>query len=126
MPFAAFGNGESHHQHRVKRHRRGRASPPPYYCPVFSVSPAEIVTIAVVALLVFGPRRLPEIARQAGRLLRQVRTAAGELKEGLEAEYQEALEPLEDVRREMSTTVDPPGPPPRPPAPEPGDPEEES
>ena len=40
---------------------------------MFSVSPAEILTIAVVALLVFGPRRLPEIARKAGKVLRDLR-----------------------------------------------------
>ncbi len=80
---------------------------PPYDGAVFSVSPAEIVTIAVVALLVFGPRRLPEMARQAGRLLRQMRSAANELKEGLEAEYGDTLTTLSDVRREMATTVDP-------------------
>jgi sec-independent protein translocase protein TatB len=73
---------------------------------VFSVSPAEMVTIAVVALVVFGPRRLPEIARTAGRLLRELRSAADDLKSGIEAEYRDALEPLDEVRREVRTTFD--------------------
>lgn len=72
---------------------------------MFSVSPAEIATIAVVALLVFGPKRLPDIARKAGKILRDVRGAANELKTGLEAEYQDTLEPLKDVRDTMKDAI---------------------
>ncbi len=34
----------------------------------------ELAVIAVVALLVFGPERLPELARNAGRVLQRFRT----------------------------------------------------
>ena len=68
---------------------------------MFSVSPAELVTIAVVALLVFGPRRLPEISRKAGRILRDLRAAADTLKADFEQEYQDSLSSLDDARREM-------------------------
>lgn len=73
---------------------------------MFSVSPAEMVTIAVVALLVFGPHRLPEIARKVGKLGRDVTRAANELKAGIEREYDEATEPLKDVRRKLGSTTD--------------------
>lgn len=78
----------------------------PYHCPVFSVSPAEVITIAVVALVVFGPKRLPEIARKAGRALRELRSATAELKAGIEAEYEDALGPLDEARREVRTALD--------------------
>jgi len=74
---------------------------------MFSVSPAEMVTIAVVALLVFGPHRLPEIARKLGKLGREISRAANELKAGIEREYDEATEPLKDVRRKLGSTTDP-------------------
>ncbi|HSG78478.1 MAG TPA: twin-arginine translocase TatA/TatE family subunit [Acidimicrobiia bacterium] len=73
---------------------------------MFSVSPAEMVTIAVVALLVFGPRRLPEIARKAGRLARDLRKAAADLRSDIEREYGDSLKPLEDARRELRTARD--------------------
>jgi Tat protein translocase TatB subunit len=73
---------------------------------MFSVSPAEIVTIAVVALLVFGPRRLPEIARKAGRIARDLRGAAADLRADIEREYGDTLKPLEDARRELRTAGD--------------------
>ena len=38
-----------------------------------SLGPAEILVILVVALLVFGPTRLPEVGRQVGRTMREFR-----------------------------------------------------
>jgi TatA/E family protein of Tat protein translocase len=47
------------------------------------IGPAEILVILLVALLVFGPHRLPEIGRQVGRGMRELRkfqdTVRGEL-----------------------------------------------
>ncbi len=38
-----------------------------------SLGPAEILVILVIALLVFGPNKMPEMARQAGRAFRELR-----------------------------------------------------
>jgi sec-independent protein translocase protein TatB len=73
---------------------------------VFSVSPAELLTIALVALIVFGPKRLPEISRKAGKVLRDLKETASELKAGLEAESGGTISALGDVRREMKSTLD--------------------
>lgn len=72
------------------------------------MSPAELVTIAVVALVVFGPHRLPEIARRAGRVLRDLRDAAADFRSSIEREYGETLEPLDRARRELRTGFDAP------------------
>ena len=40
---------------------------------MFNVGLGEIVAIVLVALLLFGPERLPEMARQAGRFLGRLR-----------------------------------------------------
>jgi sec-independent protein translocase protein TatA len=42
---------------------------------VFNISPLEIMVIAVVALIVLGPQRLPEMARSVGRGMREFRAA---------------------------------------------------
>lgn len=39
---------------------------------IFGVSPVEIVLIAVLGLIIFGPERLPEIGRYAGRMVARV------------------------------------------------------
>ena len=38
-----------------------------------SLGPAEILVILVVALIVFGPKRLPEVGRQVGHAMRELR-----------------------------------------------------
>jgi TatA/E family protein of Tat protein translocase len=38
-----------------------------------SLGPAEILVILVIALLVFGPNKMPDIARQVGRGVREFR-----------------------------------------------------
>jgi sec-independent protein translocase protein TatB len=43
---------------------------------VFNVGIGEILTILLVCLVVFGPERLPEIARQVGRALGKLRLAS--------------------------------------------------
>jgi sec-independent protein translocase protein TatB len=43
---------------------------------VFGIGLPEFALLAVVALLVFGPDKLPDVARQAGRMVRQLRDLA--------------------------------------------------
>jgi Sec-independent protein translocase protein TatA len=57
---------------------------------------AEIMLIAVVALVVLGPTKLPEAARQAGRALAELR----KISSGFQREMQEAM-------REVTPTLPP-------------------
>jgi TatA/E family protein of Tat protein translocase len=49
-----------------------------------SLGPAEILVIFVIALLVFGPQRLPEIGRQVGRGVRELRKLQHTLRSDLD------------------------------------------
>jgi Tat protein translocase TatB subunit len=49
-----------------------------------SIGPLEILVVAVVALIVFGPERLPEIAKTIGRTASNLRRMAGEVREEFE------------------------------------------
>jgi sec-independent protein translocase protein TatB len=56
---------------------------------MFDLSITKILVLGVVALVVFGPERLPLLAAQAGRALRELRRMA----EGARSELQENLGP---------------------------------
>lgn len=60
-----------------------------------------------VALIVFGPKRLPEISRKAGNILREIRDTASDLRKGIENEYDGAVESFGEVRRTMGPTLQP-------------------
>jgi sec-independent protein translocase protein TatA len=42
---------------------------------VFNISPLEVIVLLVIALVVLGPQRLPEMARSLGRGMREFRAA---------------------------------------------------
>ena len=82
----------------------------------------EIIIIAVLALVVLGPKRLPELARKIGRWTAELRAAAREISRGLESEVadlkavgeelkaplEELKQPLKDVQRDVKS-ADPRG-----------------
>jgi TatA/E family protein of Tat protein translocase len=72
---------------------------------VVSISLAEIVTIALIVFIVFGPKRLPELARRAGRLVRDLRAVAAELRAGIEGDRAEDGATLGDLRRSLGPTL---------------------
>lgn len=75
----------------------------------------ELIVIAVVALLVFGPNRLPELARNAGRIIARLRAeterSVSELKraaavDGLDHELNELRRELREARRSVTSSFD--------------------
>lgn len=66
----------------------------------------ELLFIGVVALIVFGPKRLPELARRAGALLARARDATRELTDSLDAEFEGETAPLKNLRDEYQATKD--------------------
>ena len=74
---------------------------------MFGIGLPELMVIIVVAIVVFGPDRLPDFARQAGRMVRQVRkfteSARDEIREELGPEFSDFelsdLDPRRAVRK---------------------------
>ena len=51
-----------------------------------SLGGTEILVIMVIALLIFGPRKLPELGKSIGRGLSEFKRASNDLKRSLEVE----------------------------------------
>ena len=56
----------------------------------------ELIVIMVIALIIFGPRKLPELGRSLGRSLNEFKRASNELKHTLD----------EEIRIEEQKTAD--------------------
>jgi len=64
--------------------------------PMFDIGFGEFVVIAIVALLVLGPDRLPVTLRAVGRAIREFRRATNELRAQIDMDGT-----IRDVRRQM-------------------------
>lgn len=51
---------------------------------MFGIGPVELAVVLVVALLVMGPKKLPELARTLGRGLAEFRRASNDLKRSID------------------------------------------
>jgi Tat protein translocase TatB subunit len=53
---------------------------------MFNIGFPELLIIVAIALIVFGPNKLPELARAFGKAMREFKKATEEVKESFEAE----------------------------------------
>ncbi len=72
-----------------------------------SIGGMELLGILAIALILFGPRRLPEIGRTLGKTMQQFRRAANDLRVDLEREVRtdevkEVEASLKTVSREIN------------------------
>ncbi len=59
---------------------------------MFNIGLPELLIIAAIALIVFGPNKLPELAKAFGRAMREFKKATEEVKESFEAETKDLEE----------------------------------
>ena len=58
-----------------------------------SVGLPELVVIFVIALMVFGPRRLPELGKAVGQTINEFKKGASGLRQSVEAEIERDKQP---------------------------------
>jgi Tat protein translocase TatB subunit len=70
---------------------------------VFGIGMPELLVILVLALLVLGPKKLPELARALGKGMAELRRATDELKD----EFRQMEHEIEDASPEATPKDDP-------------------
>ena len=64
-----------------------------------SIGPTELILIFIIALLVFGPKKLPEIGKSVGKAIREFKKASDEIKGRIEEEIQASE--FKDVHKDL-------------------------
>jgi TatA/E family protein of Tat protein translocase len=78
-----------------------------HYCEeygMFGIGMPEMLLILAVALLVIGPKKLPDLAKSLGRALGEFKRATSDFKESLEidSELKDVRKTFDDVGRDLS------------------------
>ncbi len=56
---------------------------------MFNIGPPELIVILLLALIVFGPKRLPEVGRTLGRSLNEFRRASNDLRREMQVDLKD-------------------------------------
>jgi sec-independent protein translocase protein TatA len=72
-----------------------------------SLGMPELIVIFVIALIIFGPRKLPELGRSLGKSIAEFKRASNELKSTLEEEIrlEEQKQKLDEQKKDEAAKV---------------------
>ena len=74
---------------------------------MFGIGMTEMMLIAVVVLVFFGPQKLPELAQQFGRFFVQMRRMTGDLRESFDDAMRKAeYDVLQEERQKLQKLIE--------------------
>jgi sec-independent protein translocase protein TatB len=65
---------------------------------VFNIGPGELAVILIAALIVLGPKRLPELARTIGKFMREFRRQTDDVRNLVEREFYKMDKELQEMK----------------------------
>jgi sec-independent protein translocase protein TatB len=74
---------------------------------VFGIGMPEMILILAIALIVLGPKKLPEIAKSLGRGIAEFKRATQEFKENLQVDddLKDASDTIREAKKDLEDTV---------------------
>ncbi len=66
------------------------------------LQPTHLIIILVIVLIIFGPRRLPEIGGAVGKSIREFRKSTKDMTNEFQQTVDDIKQPAEDVRNAIS------------------------
>ena len=74
---------------------------------MFGIGMPELILILAIALIVIGPKKLPDLAKSLGRAMREFKKATSELKGSLEldGEMKEVKDTFQDIKSDITNSV---------------------
>ncbi|NNF10209.1 MAG: twin-arginine translocase TatA/TatE family subunit [Acidimicrobiia bacterium] len=73
---------------------------------MFGIQTSELLVIALVAILLFGPERVPEFFHRAGQVMSKLQRSADDLWTSIQTEMNQTTKPLEDLGGEIKALGD--------------------
>ena len=75
---------------------------------MFGIGMPEMILILAVALIVLGPKKLPDLAKSLGRALREFKKATSELKESIDVdnELTDVKKTFDEMNNDIREAVD--------------------
>lgn len=68
---------------------------------MFGIQTSELVVIALVAILVLGPEKVPELFHRAGKFVSRLQRSADDMWTTIQTEVEQARKPIEDAGRSV-------------------------
>ncbi len=82
---------------------------------MFGIGMQELLLILVIALIVLGPKKLPDVAKALGKALNEFKRATSDIKESLDLDsslktVKKSFDAMNDIPPAAATTASAPGP----------------
>lgn len=74
---------------------------------MFGIGMPELLVILGLALIILGPKKLPDIARGLGRAMREFKRASDEMRDSLQEETRDLEEVKDTIVEEMAQATEP-------------------
>jgi sec-independent protein translocase protein TatB len=70
-----------------------------------NIGPTELIIVLVIALIVFGPRKLPDLGKSLGQAMAQFRRASDDFKRSWEQEVETEKARLTEIKQDVQTDL---------------------